>query len=204
MAGNMKIRTLTTVRTKHEMAQLYAAGSLAEPERSEFESLLDHDATLLKYAAELLDIDVSEFVNGLRWVQHPAPVVWRRIQDRLFPPDISEEKLPALGVTNTDFLALLDVEGVISWANPAFSEWSGRSSGTLAASLGDLQDPRQSELQTIVRLVSALRNGQATEANAIFHSSDSRPGSVLVRIVPMTRDLSEFRNFLLIGRKIAS
>lgn len=199
----MKSTSPTKVRTKHEIALLHTAGTPAEPVRSEFESPLERNAALLKRTTNLYNTSAAELGDGLRILQHPPPVVWRRIQERLFPPNIPEEKLAALGVTNADFLALVDADSFLLWANPRFSEWSGCKGGTLAASCLDPDDRPRAEIQAIMRLVRALKEGDATEANAIFHSNELRTGSVLIRVVPLPHDSAESLTFLVIARMIA-
>lgn len=184
----MKSSSPTKVRTQHDITSPFTARTLAEPERAEFEPLLEQDAGAPGPA------------EGLRSLQHPASVVWRRIQERLFPPDVPEEKLTALGVKNADSLALLDADNTVLWANPAFSEWSGYRLSTAATSLQDLQDRHPSEMQTIIRLVCALKNRQATEGNAILHSNGIKTGSVWIRVVPVKWNSANSQAFLVIGR----
>lgn len=176
-----------------EQAALYASGAMTEAERAEHEVILQFHQELSQHVSELAEIAVA--------LMPQAP-------DLKTPPPQLKTKISGLITeraqeSNSEGLVVCGPDGLVQWANPAFSHMCGYSLDELRGKkLGPLLQGEDTDRETVTRLRQSIQQRQACQETILNYHKSGNSYWVNLSIKPIQDEKGELLWFYAREREI--
>lgn len=164
----------------HDRAALYVAGALTAPERDSFELVLEFQDDLRAHVTRLQEVGNRVLLAQVpRQAAAPAGLKARIL-------DAIETRVRQL---QPDSLVATNPDGLVEWANPAFSAMCGFSLAELKGRKpGHLLQGRETDLAAVQRIRDAVRERRTCCETLLNYHKDGSLYRVEVAITPILDD----------------
>jgi PAS domain S-box-containing protein len=164
-----------------DRAALYVAGLMSQPEREEFELILEFHGELRELVCELEEVGAAVAFSRLP-DRAPAPPAELKSRFLLSIAAQSQSTIPeSLVVTGPDRL--------VQWINPAFTQMCGYTLDELRGkSLGPILQGKESDPVAVSRLRSALYDQRSCQETIVNYRKDGSAYWVDITITPISDD----------------
>jgi PAS domain S-box-containing protein len=185
-----------------EQASLYAAGAMDEQERADFESLIEHDPELKEFVTGLLDLSAALALAHCPKLL-PCPTIRKKLSRRIDTAPLESSCLdPLLGVKD-EAVIFADCDGILLWANPAFTamcgyelkELRGKKAGKILQ--GELTSP-----ESVLHLRESMASHKPCVVELVNYHKNGTPYWVSISLTPVLDDQQQARSFIAIEREL--
>ena len=161
-----------------DRAALFVSGALNGPERESFELMLDCDAGLRSLVAGLSNTLGACALAGALEIPPPSADLKARILASVSRTPIERVEPEAVVVA--------DAEGLVTWANPAFTAMCGFTLSELQGRKpGVLLQGAETDRAAVARIRAGLREGRPCRETLVNYHKDGSRYVVDVRITPI-------------------